>query len=205
MIRVIGIGPGHVDYILPKSLKYIQKADMVIGAARNIEIIEEYCDEYMLYSNGLNTIGQYITNNINKEIAVVVSGDSCFYSLLKYIKSIIDEDYIEVIPGISSLQYMFSKLKLGYEEAKLTSCHGRECDIESMVTGNRCVGILTDKVNNINMIAKRIRQLDIKDIDIYIGERLSYEEENIVKLTIEEAIEYKSNVLSVVVVINNEY
>ena len=40
MIYIVGIGPGHVDYILKKAENIIKNSDYVIGFSRSIDTLE---------------------------------------------------------------------------------------------------------------------------------------------------------------------
>lgn len=200
MIRVIGIGPGNPDYILPIAIKAIEKAKMVIGTTRHIDAVKGYCQETLDYAKGFDYIGQYLKNYKEEEIAIAVSGDALFYSMLNFVKRTVDHKWIEVIPGISSLQYMYAKLKRGYESAKWISYHGREVDVIQEITNHKSVGILTDRHHSPAYIARELYTHNIDNRVIYIGENLSYEDECIRKMTIEEAMAYEANPLSVVVI-----
>ena len=52
----------------------------------------------------------YITKNIEKDIAIIASGDPCFYGIANYIKNNFKGE-IEIVPGISSFQYLMCKLQ----------------------------------------------------------------------------------------------
>lgn len=202
MVKLIGIGPGSKDYILPAAINEIRSSYIIIGAARNIEAIKEHHSNFIDLSVGFDVVADYLKGNYKKkDIGVVVSGDAGFYSLLAFVKRKIPLESIKVIPGISSLQYFYSKLNLGYEDSKWISLHGRHCDIDSFIHKKENLGILTDKYNGCNYIATRFKANNIENVKLYIGERLSYPEEKITSLTLEEALEYRAEVLSVVVVI----
>lgn len=198
MINIIGLGPGSKDYILPIAIKKIKSADIVIGATRNLESIKEYHSNFLDLSIGFSKIAEYLKTS-KENIAVVVSGDSGFYSMLDFVKRTVGTKPMEVIPGISSLQYMYSKLNMGYENSKWVSLHGRDCNLENYIKLNRELGILTDKEHNNRYIAKKIKNLNLNNVKIYVGERLSYPDEKISCLNILEAEEYIAEDLSVVV------
>lgn len=200
MIRVVGIGPGYEDYILPQAIKAIQSADMVIGAKRNLQSVAKYCQNTMDLSIGFSRITDYIIKEKESEITVVVSGDSGFYSMLDFVKRTVGEDYMTVIPGISSLQYFYSKLKKGYEQSRWISLHGRETDLDPLLEQQVELGILTDQKQNVNYIASILKEKGMMKPTIFVGERLSYEDEKISRLTVEEALVYKASPLSVVVI-----
>ncbi len=137
-----------------------------------------------------------------KRTALVVSGDCGFHSLLSYAKKVIPEKDIICIPGISSLQYFFSKLNISWEDAKLMSLHGRDPDLSLAIKNNEKLGLLTDKVNNTQFIAKTLIEAREEKRIVYVGEELSYPHEKITRLTVKEALDYKEKGLAVVVIIN---
>lgn len=200
MIRIIGIGPGHKSYILPEAMKHIKLAHRVIGARRHLDTLEGMCKDTIDYEKGFSYISQYLREHRHEDIAVVVSGDASFYSMLRFVKGTVHEKDIEVVPGISSLQYIYAKLKKGYEEAKWISYHGREVDVIQALKQYPSVGILTDYNHSPAYIAKELYAHGIEEVSFYVGERLSYEDERIRKMTVQEAMSYEVNALSVVVI-----
>ena len=40
MIYIVGLGPGHKDYIMPKALEIMEKSDVIIGFKRAIESLD---------------------------------------------------------------------------------------------------------------------------------------------------------------------
>jgi cobalt-precorrin-7 (C5)-methyltransferase len=212
MIYVIGIGPGHRNYILPKAIETIKQCDMIIGAKRNLDSVREECRQTLELKNNFDEIKKYIIKNSHKMIGVIVSGDAGFYSLLAYVKRHVDEERIEVIPGISSLQYMFSKMKTGYENSKWTSYHGREgIAYNDMVSGlleGMSFAILTDAVHTPESIRKELLKVIkvieepffLKDITVTIGECLSYEDERITKQSITKPLNKAIDPLCVMVI-----
>lgn len=203
MIHVVGLGPGNKDYILPIALQTIESAQVIIGAKRNLEALSTEIIEHkevMNLSVGFDKIAHYIVEHKDATIAVVVSGDAGFYSMLDFVKRHVTSDYINVIPGISSLQYMYSRLGMGYEQAKWISFHGRECDLSHCIRKKKPMGILTDKDKNNQYIAKLLKAKGDSEAVCYVGERLSYEDEKITKLSVDECMTYEADILSVVVI-----
>jgi len=200
MIRVIGLGPGATDYILPVAIKKIQSCDIVIGGRRHLESIQTLTQATMDFSEGFDKIGQFLQENKEKTVGVVVSGDTGFHSMLAFVKRTVDDQWIEVIPGISALQYLFAKLGKSYEEAKWLSLHGRDRDISAWIKKRKPLGILLDKEKNVAYVANLLRAYQVETAIIYVGERLSYENELIKRLTVEEGLDYKGQALSVVVI-----
>lgn len=212
MVSIVGLGPGHESYILPIAIEAIKKADLVIGAKRHIDSIRPYCSVTMDYSNGFDVVkDRLIKHQVHENIVVAVSGDVGFHSMLAFVKRHVEESLITVIPGISSLQYLYSKLGFGYEDSKWISLHGREFDLEDAIIRRQELGILLDKNQNNQFVANEYKKMkallvrrndheDEKELFFYVGERLSYDDECIHRFNIDECINYKAEDLSVVIV-----
>lgn len=202
-VYVVGLGPGHKDYILPKVLKIIDSCDVLIGGKRHLESVDKDNKEIYILDGRLQNFIDFIKQNYNeKKIAVVVSGDTGFYSLLKYIKRNLNKKIIEAIPGISSMQYMFSKLCESWDDAFIGSLHGREENFIEKVKEYKKVGLLTDKQWTPSKIANELVKNDLSDRTIYVGENLSYDDEKIYKFKSDDIKENEPYKMSVVVIIN---
>lgn len=202
-VYVVGLGPGHRDYILPIALKVINNSEVIIGGKRHLESIDTESKETYILDGRLESFIDFIKQNYNeKKIAVVVSGDTGFYSLLKYIKRNLNKEIIEVIPGISSMQYMFSKLGESWDDAYIGSLHGREENFIEKIKKYKKVGLLTDKKWTPSSIANELVKNNLSDRTIYVGENLSYEDEKIYKFKENDIKENAPYKMSVVVIIN---
>lgn len=200
-VRVVGLGPGSRDYILPISNKIIKDCQVVIAAKRNLASIEIKNQQTLLIDKNLTEVKEFILSNKNTtKIAVVVSGDTGFYSLLNYLKGFLQDNELTVYPGISSMQYMFAKIKQSYQQAHLTSLHGRANDIIDKVKIHDYVGVLTDKINSPAAIARLLKNNDLLNYRLYIGENLSYENEHIHQLTVPEAMAFSTPHINTVII-----
>ena len=204
-LKIIGLGPGHPDFILPIAKKEIQAAEVILCGVRHAESFDTTGKE-MLYIGKGNSLSELMEEVAliypHKKTALVVSGDCGFHSLLSYAKKVIPIKNIVCIPGISSLQYFFAKLNLTWEDAKLLSLHGRDPDFITAVQENEKLGLLTDKTNNTAFIAQTLLSAGLDNRIIYVGEELSYSNEKITRLTLREALDYQEEGLAVVVIVN---
>lgn len=187
-ICVVGLGPGNLDFLTGAGRKAIETCEVVIGGSRQLEELDELiskdCEKYIL--GKLSEVVDFIRSREGKDITVVVSGDTGFYSLLPFLKRNFRDEELKVIPGISSYQYLFSRIGECWQNYTLASVHGRDFDyIEGLKNGIGVV-LLTDEKNTPYNIAKNIYQSGIEDIEIVIGERLSYPDEKITKLAVNE-------------------
>ena len=196
MIKVVGMGPGNIKYLTMDAMEAIKSVDRVIAFGRISKTAKILADKVTC----VNSFDEII-ENLNEKVttAILASGDPCFFGVIDYL---IKKDIVidEVIPGISSFQYMMAKLKKSWQGALLMSLHGREERLEEVIKSKLSV-ILTDSTNNPNFISKKLCGLGVIG-KIYTGYNLSYEEEIILTNNIGDEIEIAGNIS--VVVIENE-
>lgn len=192
-INILGLGPGNFDYILPAVIKKIKESDVIIGGKRHIESLGECAEnkEYCYIKSDLLGIVNYINENRDKEISLILSGDTGFYSMLTFMKKHFQDEELSVVPGISSIQYMFAKISDYWYDGYISSVHGKELDYVSKLEEYGKVGLLTDfKENTPQNIAKNITEAGYGDAVIYVGENLSYENEKIQKFYAKDLMNY---------------
>lgn len=196
MIKVVGMGPGNINNLTMEAINAIKSADRVIAFGRICSTAKILVKD-VIEVNRVDDIIENLDKNVNT--AILASGDPCFFGIIDYLRK---KDIVigEVIPDISSFQYMMSKLKKSWQGALLISLHGREEKLEKVINSKLSV-ILTDKKNNPNFISKKLKELGVIG-KIYTGYNLSYEEEVIVINDIGDKIEIAGNIS--VVVIENE-
>ena len=180
-IRVAGLGPGNPDYILPAVRKAAEDSDIIIGGRRNIESIKEFLEgkEIKYIDSRLAELAEYMKQNRMKKITVIVSGDPGFYSMLNYLENVFGREELEVIPGISSVQYMFARLGMHWYDAFVSSLHGKEFNFTEKLNDYNKMGLLTDSKFTPQRIAGELFKNKQNGVKIFVGENLSYENEKI--------------------------
>ena len=193
MIYIVGIGPGHRDYILPKAVKVMEKCDLIMGFKRAVDSLD-FIDVSKKYMKKLSDLDEYILGDESEisdvcsytaenkksgksfmNVAIIASGDPTFYGITNYIKNKTQKE-IEVIPGISSFQYLTSKVKLPWNNAYLGSLHGRKEEFINKVQEHEISIWLTDKENNPAVLCRILCEKNIP-CRVVIGENLSYDDE----------------------------
>lgn len=204
-VIVVGMGPGHPDYVLPVVQSKLKAFHTIVSNNRLVKTIEDLgvdVEKKKIIPMGegrqLKETLEDIKNQLKDESVVVgVSGDTGFYSLLNYLKRFFSPEQIEVFPGISSVQYLFSKLGITYQDCKLLSLHGRETDLDEMLSKGTPICFLCDKDHGSSYVAVKLLELGIKR-NFYVGECLSYPEEKITLMSPETAKSYNSDPMSVI-------
>ena len=203
-LNIIGIGMGNLNTMTIAAENTIKKADLIIGASR---IVNEVCQKYHKEGIALIKADDIVSavEETNKEnIAVIMSGDTGFYSGGKRLGKALDEKGYKytVIPGISSLSYFAGKLNISWNDIKAVSLHGRTEDpLKYAINYEKTFFLLGN-----NMPAKEVcrilKENNLGKVSVTIGENLSYENEKIIKGAAEDFINSDFDNLSVMLVEN---
>lgn len=196
MLVVAGIGPGNPEYLNRNVEEKIKNAEKVLAFGRIAETLKAIRRD-IIKIDRVDDVLDFIKNR--REIVLLASGDPNFFGIVHFLKDK-GVQIDEVIPGISSFQYMMAKLQKPWQGAKFLSLHGREGDL-NIVKKYPLAIILIDSVNMPSKISKELYKLGIRG-SIYAGFNLSYDDETIIKAEIGEKIKDISSLG--VVLIENE-
>ncbi len=207
-ISLIGMGMGTEKSLTLEGRKALDECDAVFGAERLLgEVAAKR--KYPLYLAA--DIIPVLEKEEIKRAAIVFSGDTGFYSgakkMIAALKASLPDADIRVIPGISSIAYLAAALSESYDDACLFSIHGKKTERELValtdkVKHNRKVLVLLSGPGDVPEVAARLAKAGIKG-RICVGENLSYENESIKELRIEEALEYSGDGISTALIYND--
>lgn len=196
-LYVVGLGPGHKDYVLPIAINTLESVSAVVGFKRAMESID-FIKNKKIVINTLKELKELYGGNEYSSLAIIASGDPCYYGITNYVKSNIC-DKVNVIPGLSSFQYLSSKIAMPWQEAYVGSMHGREEDFINIVKEYKLSYWLVDNKYTPEVLCSRLVEEQIEGI-AYVGENLSYEDEKIFKGSIKDVALEKFSHLSVLVI-----
>ncbi|MZP28531.1 precorrin-6y C5,15-methyltransferase (decarboxylating) subunit CbiE [Heliobacterium undosum] len=180
-VTVIGIGPGTEEYLTPAALRAVEEADVLVGGPRALALFAGYNKPGRIIDRRLDNLIDYIASErLSRRLAVLVSGDPGYYSLLpRLIRSLGDEP-IKVIPGLSSLQMAFARLKLPWQEAAWKSMHGRPMeDALEALRHPGWVAFLTDPDHTPEAVAAYLDAQGEGERRAYVTRNLGYDDESV--------------------------
>ena len=159
MIYVIGIGPGAPSYGLLGSEEIYQKADYILGSERHLEILPAaYQEKGVVPPKKLAELTQLIESYPeDATILYLASGDPLIYGLGKWLSEKF-KGRVVVQPGISSFQYLASKVFLPMNDAYLTSSHAKIPDFDFLLSLPK-VFMVTDKKIGPYEIAQEVMKM----------------------------------------------
>lgn len=201
-IFLVGIGMGTEEGVTVQARRIIRASSCLIGAQRMLDCAQRVCADAgkdsadaqkpMLAEYRPDEIVSYIEQHPEyRRIAVLLSGDTGFYSGAKRLAEQLTERFrkirekgaeqcrIELIPGISSVVYLAAKLNTSWEDAALVSLHGKDADFIQTVHRNRKTFLLLGG-QGVMSVRKRLLDYRMDHVTVHAGSRLSYEDERII-------------------------
>lgn len=182
-VAVLGTGPGGEDYILPAVWKMAEDADILVGGSRALTSFLPLQKEVLPVTADLSGLAARLRALAQeKKVAVLVTGDPGFHSLLAYLRRHFSAAELVVIPGVSSVQVAFARLGLPWQDALLLSAHGRNGnELLDMLIGPGKKAILTDHNWTPIRIAKMVLNAGGRDAAVALCYKLTTAAEDIVK------------------------
>ena len=202
-ISLVGIGMGAEKTLTLEGKKALNEAELLIGAKRMTEAVQKP-GQMVLHEYRSEKIVEYIREHPKyRTVAIALSGDVGFYSGAKKLIDQLDGN-VEVICGISSVVYFMSKIGLSWDDAKIVSAHGRNCNLISLIRHNPKVFSILGTEDGVAVLASRLVYYGMGDVTLYVGENLSYENEKIFHDKAANLTEYRGDALGVVTACNEK-
>lgn len=203
-IYLVGMGPGAEKLMTEQAKQVLAQCDVIIGAQRVQAIWNGYKNKPHFTGYKVEEIAKYLEANTEyREIALVYSGDTGFYSgadkARRYFEKMPEYRIVPVM-GMSSVLYFMNRIGKNWEHTLFTSAHGRELDMAACLEQADSVCTLLGGKNAVAEICTRLVQEGLTDVVIRIGERLSYPEECIYTGCPEDFIKREFDSLSVMLV-----
>lgn len=202
-ITLAGIGMGAEALLTEEVRNRIAEADYVFGAKRMVESIKKLCKQnvktYNCYlSKDIIPLIENIQENSAK-IVILFSGDTGFYSGCEKLYNELCKHKgmgkAEVLPGISSLSVLSARTGISWQDAKILSTHGVEpalwkSRLLDAAKHEKKTFFLTSGVADVeeigNLLSSEFAKEEWKNLKIYLGYQLSYPQEWVRCLTVDE-------------------
>lgn len=204
-VNIVGIGPGNPELLTGAAIKAIKESNILIGDKRMLAAFAEADKKFYDTIKTADIVEIAASANPEKDVlAVLVSGDVGFFSLAKTISGKLPDCECVRYCGISSLVYFAAKLQISWDDAKIVSMHGRKQNLVAAVAENKKVFSLTGGEHTPQMLCAQLCEHGLDDVQVYVGENLSYPEEKITVGTAAEISKQNFPSLSVMMIINDQ-
>jgi precorrin-6Y C5,15-methyltransferase (decarboxylating) len=199
-VAIVGMGMGSPGTLTADARQALVEAEILIGAARLLDAVPDSygCSRHsaVIADDILEIIGQ----NLDKKICVLMSGDVGFYSGAKKLISALPD--AELIPGVSSVQYLAALMKRPWEDWKLVSAHGKVCDVVAPVRDNAETFFLTGGELTVRTICGLLNKAGFGYCTVTVGENLGDVDERLKTGKADEFSKTEHAALAVILVEN---
>ncbi len=210
-IVIIGCGMGRRTDLTMEAISELEQAGLIIGARRLLDIRKDEGSNKQKTAalSKAEEIANAVKEAEEERIAILVSGDSGFYSgAAGYAQAIRNKDFgkkspeIKIFPGISSISYLSSKTGVAWEDAEIYSLHGRTQNFAGALRRGAKFIVLSG--NGFEETLKRMTEAGFEDREILFGLRMGSEKETFLRGTAESLRGKVSEPLSVMMVMASD-
>ena len=175
---LVGIGMGGPEGMTCEASAWCRESQLLIGAPRMTEGIARP-GQAVCHSYRAEEIRDYLEAHPEYEkAAVLLSGDVGFYSGAKKLLELLPGE-TKVFPGIASVAAFCARLKTSWEDVKLVSAHGKNCNLVGEILHHKKVFTLLGGAGQVQSLCRKLVDYGMDQVHISVGERLSYPEERI--------------------------
>ncbi|MGN1417052.1 MAG: precorrin-6A reductase [Oscillospiraceae bacterium] len=203
-IAVIGTGMDGKMTMTAEAVKAVEQAQLIIGAKRMVSPFADTGREIFI-SYDPQEIAKHIAETKHEKIAVLMSGDCGFFSGAEKLLPLLAGYDVRVICGISSAAYFCSRIGVPMSGAELVSLHGRSGNIVRRVCSHEKTFFLLGGDIAPKDVCRRLCEYGLDDVDIFVGENLSYENEKLTHGRAAELIDIETDKLCVLMAVNTRY
>ncbi len=119
---IIGVGPGDPDLITKKAEKVAYKMNVLAGGKRQLSLFSRFSGTKIVIGKNLEEFWERLHNYL-PPYGILASGDPLLYSIGEFVLKKVDKSKVEIIPGISTFQYLLAKEKSTYWHVEIISNH----------------------------------------------------------------------------------
>lgn len=179
-VSLIGIGMGPGD-LTERSASIVAGADLLVGAKRMLEAVDSVGRDTLTEYRSDAIVGYLDENPRYRDVAVLLSGDVGFYSGARGLLERLDRNVYDVVvePGISSIVYLCAKLGTTWQDAYLTSCHGRDSNIVNLVGTRAKVFTLLSGQDSVHEMCRQLFEYNLNSVSVTVGQDFGYPTERI--------------------------
>ena len=199
-VYLVGAGIAGWEGFGAKALEVINKADVLIGHQRHLDIFPDFKGEKQTIGD-LSIMLDFLKKT-EKSVVVLGSGDPNFFGVGRFLLRNLSKERIEIFPNVTSIQYAFARIKEPWDDAIFVSVHGRGLKgaIDRIIAAEK-VAILTDETNSPAAIARELIARGAEGYDAWLCEDLGMAGEKFTKTDVKGLVEIPSSALNILILI----
>ncbi len=143
MLTVVGMGPAGLQWLIPAAREAIAAAEALVGGSRHLQQFPDFAGERFALGADMPALLAWIEARTGRRVVVLASGDPLFYGIGTRLIAHFGRERVQVIPGISAVQYLCARAGIDMNDMWLTSSHGRAVSFDALAA-HRKVAMVTD-------------------------------------------------------------
>ncbi len=203
-ISIIGIGMDGGQTMSREALEAVAAAEVLIGAERVLSYFPGFAEE-QLRSYKPEEIAACIEMSRFSSIAVLMSGDTGFFSGTKKLMPLLSKYDVRVYCGISTPVYLASRLGICWQDMHFVSLHGTEANVVRAAASHEKTFFLLGGSETPAKLCQKLTCYGLGAVETIIGVNMSLPEEHIYRGRADEFTELECGRLCCVLVINEHY
>jgi precorrin-6Y C5,15-methyltransferase (decarboxylating) len=175
LFTIIGISDDRQLFLPPDVLEVITRGRVFTGGVRHREVVAGLLPEGAEWIDITVPIDDVFVRYEGKgDIVAFASGDPLFFGFANTVRRKCPDAEIILYPSFNSLQMLAHRLVLPYHDMRCVSLTGRPwCGLdEAVISGERLIGVLTDKTKTPSAIARRLLDYGYDNYRVAVGENL---------------------------------
>ena len=171
---IIGAGMGAPDSLTGEAAHALAASGAVFATRR----LTAVCDRAAVCP--FDQLAAQAVASDAQTISVLVSGDVGFFSAAGRLRGqLAQHGAVQMVCGLSSMQYFCAKLGVSYDDACVRSLHGRVGSILGAVSYHKKTFVLTGGENTAPKVCRTLADAGLGGLTVHLGENLGAENERI--------------------------
>jgi len=214
-LAIVGVGPGHPDFVTPQALAAIRSAELVVGWDLDLQPVRPWLKDKHVF---LQTVKNYrrvmsrvarLARRSHERVAVPRVGDPCISSGLKGLLELFHGFEVSIIPGISSVQMIAALARINLDEAMIVTFHDygnpgqKQQELVNAFSQGRHLVVLASPDLKPGPMARFLIQQGIPGrTRVVIGSNLTLPEERILRSTLAKIDHQEFHWLTITAILN---
>lgn len=183
-VYLIGVGMGNPDTLTAQARRAIEECPLLVGAPR---LLEPWREEHRCVPLvAASEVAACLDNETEGPAAVLLSGDTGFFSGAKRLRPLLTRHEVVTLPGISCLSYFCARVGTSWQDLHIVSAHGRSHNAAGEIQCHPATFVLTGGATKAEDICRELTDRGLGSVEVTVGEKLSYPDERIVTGTAAE-------------------
>ncbi|MCS6852155.1 MAG: precorrin-6y C5,15-methyltransferase (decarboxylating) subunit CbiE [Gemmataceae bacterium] len=180
-IHIIGIGADGPAGLRREQIEHIAAADFLAGGERHLRYFPAARGERFVIKDNLpELLDQLWKRFLTQRCVVLASGDPLFYGIGTSLVSMLGPSKVRIEPALSAMQLAFARAGVTWQDAALSSIHGRDLRATLLpLLGRRRIGLFTLDGESPAAVARFFLRYGLNDYEATVGENLGSPEERV--------------------------